>query len=68
MIFLKGYHIGFKKIVPEGTLGYATMPEMTSKWPHSAQIYLSRFQMTFDYKNKIFFLFISTEKTEFVPK
>ena len=41
----------------EGTLGYATMPKMTSKWPHSAQIYLSRLQMTFNDKNKIFLFF-----------
>ena len=38
------------------------MPEMTLKWPHSAQIYLSQLQMNFDDKNKIFSCFFALRK------
>ena len=45
MIFLILYHIELEKIMSEGTPRYATMPEMTSKRPNSAQIYLLLLQL-----------------------
>ena len=49
--------LGDEKNIRQGTLGAASMPEMTSNWPHSTQIDLFQLWMASDDKDEIFFTF-----------